>query len=153
MRLRLLFTAVAVTATALTLTPVPAAQATHVGPEHHADGHNACDGFKTDITGTDKAEKFTLTPEKRIINAHGGNDVIETSDQLPLELPATVCMGSGDDILRAAGDGAEAAPVRYLDGGSGFDRAEIYICFVGGENGPRWTLRNVERITIVNCED
>jgi hypothetical protein len=77
--------------------------------------------------------------------------VIETYE-LPLELPATVCMGSGDDILRAGDDGWEAAPVRYLDGGSGFDKAEIYICFVG-ENGPKWYLRNVERITIVNCED
>lgn len=109
------------------------------------------DSRKTDITGTGKAEKFTLTESKRIINAHGGNDVISSYD-LSLEFPATVCMGSGDDILRVGDDGWEAVPVRYLDGGSGFDRATIYVCFEG-DAGPDWTIRDVERITIVNCMD
>ena len=110
--------------------------------------------MKTQITGTGKDEKFTLTASKRIINAHGGNDVIEMGVSGPdfLAFPATVCMGSGNDILRADGTGPEAVPIRYLDGGKGFDTAEIYVCFEG-DAGPKWTIRDVERITIVNCLD
>jgi hypothetical protein len=138
MRLRFLATAVAVTATALTLAPVPTAQA----------AHDTCDGRKADIVGTSKSEKFTLTPEKRIINAHGGNDVIETFGLRPNRTDATVCMGSGDDTLTTGEDGPEAAPVMYLDGGKGFDTALIYAC-----NTPRVYLRSMERVTIVNCAD
>ena len=133
-----------VAVTALAVTPVSTASATD----------DTCDGVKTQITGTGKSEKFTLTETKRIINAHGGNDVIEMGVPGPnfLDFPATVCMGSGDDILRADDTGPEAVPIRYLDGGGGFDRAEIYVCFEG-DAGPKWTIRNVERITIVNCLD
>jgi len=140
------FIALAVAATALAVTPVPAAQA--------VSRAKLCDGERTDITGTGKSERFTLTQSKRIINAHGGNDVIEmgVSGRGFLSFPATVCMGSGNDILRADGSGPEAVPVRYLDGGKGFDTAEIYVCFEG-DAGPKWTIRDVERITIVNCLD
>ncbi len=114
------------------------------------------DSRKTDITGTGKAEKFHLNETKRVINAHGGNDVIEA--RLPEfrrglpRFPATVCMGSGDDILRATDAAPRRVPVRYLDGGAGYDKAEIYICFEG-DAGPKWTLRNVEEITVINCLD
>lgn len=138
MRIRFLVTALAVAATALTLAPVPTAQATH----------DTCGGEEADIVGTDKSEKFTLTPEKRVINAHGGNDVIETFGLRPDVNDATVCMGSGDDTLDTGEDGPEAAPVMYLDGGKGFDRATIYACWT-----PRVYLRNMERVTIVNCAD
>jgi len=139
------FLALAIAAGALAVIPVPTAFAATA---------NTCDGQKTHITGGSRSEKFTLTPQKRIINAHGGNDVIET--KMPggddfLKFPVTVCMGSGNDILRA-GDGSEGAPVRYLDGGAGFDKATIYICFEGNA-GPKWTLRNVEEITVINCLD
>jgi len=138
------FVGLLVAVTALAVTPVTANAA-----------HDTCDGMKTQITGTGKAETFTLTQSKRIINAHGGNDVIEMGVSGPgdfLDFPATVCMGSGDDILRADDSGPEAVPIRYLDGGKGFDRAEIYVCFEG-DAGPKWTIRDVERITIVNCLD
>jgi len=130
---------------ALAMIPVQAADAAAA---------NTCDGQKASFTGTDKSEKFTLTKDKRVVNAHGGNDIIET--KMPggddfLKFPVTVCMGSGDDILRA-GDGSEAAPIRYLDGGKGFDTAFIYVCFEG-DAGPHWTIRDVERIDIVNCQD
>ena len=69
-----------------------------------------------------------------------------------LQFPATVCMGSGNDILRATPTGGEGVPVRYLDGGAGYDKAEIYICFEGNA-GPKWTIRNVEEITVINCQD
>jgi len=134
-----------------------AAAALAVVPVHAADAAaaNTCDGQKTHITGGSKSEKFTLTKSKRIINAHGGNDVIEMSagagDDF-LQFPATVCMGSGNDILRATPEGGEAVPVRYLDGGAGFDTAEIYVCFEGNA-GPKWTIRDIERLTIVNCQD
>jgi hypothetical protein len=135
----------AVAAVALGVIPVPTAQA--------VPRAKTCDGRKTDITGGSKAETFTLTRTKRIINAHGGDDVIlmGPSGNDFLEFPATVCMGSGNDTLRAF-DGPEGVPVRYLDGGKGFDTAEIYICFEG-EAGPKWTIRDVERITIINCLD
>ncbi len=132
---------------ALALIPVPSASAAAA---------NKCDGQKTQITGGSKSETFLLTETKRIINAHGGNDVIEAtyraSGEHFLDFPATVCMGSGDDILRATGDGPEGVPVRYLDGGAGYDKADIYICFEG-DAGPKWTIRNVEEITVINCQD
>jgi hypothetical protein len=130
---------------ALAVIPVPTA---------YAAAANTCNGVKTDITGGSKSEKFTLTQTKRVINAHGGNDVIEMGVRVRnfLDFPATVCMGSGNDILRSTGDGPEGVPVRYLDGGAGFDTAEIYICFEG-DAGPKWTLRNVEQITVINCLD
>lgn len=142
-----------------------AASTLAVIPVQSADAapSNKCDGRTANVVGTGKAEKFTLTPTKRIINAHGGNDVIVTdmSDLPPgserpdgtgfLDFPVTVCMGSGNDILRAE-DGAEGAPIRYLDGGKGFDTVEIYVCFEG-DAGPKWTIRDVERITIINCLD
>lgn len=151
MRLRFLLTAAlaSVAVAALAVTPVPTAHATHLGRgEYHPPSHDTCNGVKADIVGTGKSEKFTLTPEKRIINAHGGNDVIETFGLRPNRTDATVCMGSGDDILTTGEDGPEAAPVMYLDGGKGFDTALIYAC-----NTPRVYLRSVERVTIVNCDD
>ena len=129
-----------VAAIALALTPVPTAHATH----------NTCDGVTTQITGTGKAETFTLTDSKRIINAHGGNDLILAA--LPLAFPATVCMGSGNDTLRPTG-GWDAVPVRHLDGGKGFDTAEIYVCFDESDIYPKIQVRNIERLTIVNCQD
>src|SRR5688500_542698 len=93
------FVGLLVAVTALAVTPVPTAKATH----------DTCDGLKTQITGTDTSEKFTLTKTKRVINAHGGNDIIEMG--VPgldfLDFPATVCMGSGNDILRSTGNGPE----------------------------------------------
>ena len=139
MPLRFLVTALAVAATALTLSPVPTAQA----------AYDTCGNSKADIVGTDRSEKFLLTPEKRVINAHGGNDVIETFGLRSEDgTDAIVCMGSGDDTLDTGEDGPEAAPVVYLDGGKGFDRATIYACYT-----PRVYLRNMERVTIVNCAD
>ena len=129
-----------VAATALALTPVPTAQATH----------NTCNGVTTQITGTGEAENFRLTESKRIINAHGGNDVISAG--LPLAFPATVCMGSGNDILKPV-DGPDAVPVRYLDGGAGFDTAEIYVCFDESDIYPKIRIVSIERLTIVNCQD
>lgn len=123
-------------------------------PTVYAAAANTCNGMKTDVTGGSKSEKFTLTATKRTINAHGGNDVIQMGVPGPdfLAFPATVCMGSGDDILRSTGEGPEAVPVRYLDGGQGFDTAEIYVCFEG-DAGPKWEIRDVERLIIVNCLD
>ena len=141
MRHKVAALALAAAAAALALVPLPTAQA----------AYDTCDGQKTTVTGSGKNEIFRLTPERRVINAHGGNDVISSYD-LKHDLAATVCMGSGDDVLRVGDDGSEAVPVRFLDGGSGFDKAEIYICFEG-DAGPKWTLRNVERITVVNCLD
>ncbi|HEX6380080.1 MAG TPA: hypothetical protein VF180_02425 [Acidimicrobiia bacterium] len=137
--------AAAVAVSTLAIVPVPKAGAATA---------STCDGQKTHITGSGASEKFTLTKDKRIINAHGGNDIIETKmPRFPdhLSFPVTVCMGSGNDTLRA-GDGAEGAPIRYLDGGKGFDTVDIYVCFEGNA-GPKWTIRDVERITIINCLD
>jgi hypothetical protein len=150
------FVPLAIALTALAVIPVQSA---------NAAAANTCDGQKTQITGSGKSEKFTLTKSKLVINAHGGNDVIEgpgiTGPNF-LDFAATVCMGSGNDILKPIGrftaddgtiwSGPDAVPVRYLDGGSGFDTATIYICFEGNA-GPKWTIRNVERITVVNCQD
>lgn len=135
----------AVAVSTLAIVPVPTAQAAAA---------STCDGRTADFTGDGDAEKFTLSKTRRVVNSHGGNDVIEMVGSRPdfLDFPATVCMGSGDDILRSDGSGPEAVPVRYLDGGKGFDRAEIYICFEG-DAGPKWTIRDVERITVVNCLD
>ena len=150
------FLALAVAAGALAVVPVPTA---------NAAAANTCDGRKTNFTGTGKSEKFTLTTSKLIINAHGGNDVIEgpgITEGNHLAFNATVCMGSGNDILKPIGrftapdgtiwSGPEAVPVRYLDGGKGYDKATIYVCFEGNA-GPNWTIRNVEELMIVNCQD
>src|SRR5687767_15135670 len=130
MRLRFLLTTAlaSVAVAALAVTPVPTAHATHWGEDHPFTGHDTCGGVKTDITGTDKSERFSLTPEKRVINAHGGNDVIKSFGLRDGD-DATVCMGSGDDILTVGDDGPEAVPVVYLDGGKGFDTALIYACY------------------------
>lgn len=130
----------------LAVVPIPTAA--------DAASESKCDGQKAHLTGSGRSETFTLSKDKRIINAHGGNDVIVTKmPRFPdhLSFPVTVCMGSGDDILRA-GDGSEGAPIRYLDGGKGFDTVEIYVCFEG-DAGPKWTIRDVERITVINCLD
>lgn len=139
------FITLAAAAAALAVIPVPTA---------YAAAANKCDGKTTQITGGSKSEKFSINRSKRIINAHGGNDVIESfmgGEPDFLKFPATVCIGSGNDILRA-GDGSEGTPIRYLDGGAGFDRAEIYICFEG-DAGPHWIIRNVEDIWVTNCLD
>lgn len=133
------FAALAIAITSLAVIPVPTA---------FAAAANTCNGVKTQITGSGKAEKFTLTESKRIINAHGGNDVIIAA--LPLAFPATVCMGSGDDKLLSEWD---AVPVRHLDGGAGFDTAEIYVCFDESDIYPKIQIKNVEELTIVNCQD
>jgi hypothetical protein len=135
------FLALAIAASALAVIPVPTA---------NAAAANTCNGEKTQITGSGKAEKFTLTSEKRVINSHGGNDVI--SGDLRLAFPATVCMGSGNDILKPA-DGPDAVPVRYLDGGAGFDTAEIYVCFDESDIYPKIEIVSIEKLTIVNCQD
>jgi hypothetical protein len=146
------FVPLAIALTALAVVPVQgasAAAANKCGP--------SWDLQTTDFTGTSKSEKFTLTLQKRVINAHGGNDIIEmgagsVDEGTFLQFPATVCMGSGNDILRATDDGGEGVPIRYLDGGKGFDTAEVYICFEGDAGG-KWILRDVERITVINCLD
>ena len=135
------FAALAIAITALAVTPVPTADAAAA---------NTCDGAKAQITGSGKAEMITLTTSKRVVNAHGGNDVISAA--LPLAFPATVCMGSGNDTLRPTG-GWDAVPVRYLDGGAGFDTAEIYVCFDESDIYPQIQIVNVEQLTIVNCND
>jgi hypothetical protein len=142
---RLVPLALAVSALALASVALPSASAAAA---------DTCGGVKTQITGSGEAETFRLNKTKRVINAHGGNDVIEMGVSGPdfLNFPATVCMGSGNDILRATGNGPEGVPVRYLDGGKGFDTAVIYICFEG-DAGPKWTLRDVERLTVINCQD
>lgn len=150
------FVPLAIALTALAVIPVQSA---------NAAAANTCDGMKTQITGGSKSEKFTLTKSKLVINAHGGNDVIEgpgVTEGNFLAFAATVCMGSGNDILKPIGrftapdgtiwDGPEAVPVAYLDGGAGYDKAEIYICFEGNA-GPKWTIKNVEEITVINCQD
>jgi hypothetical protein len=123
---RLVPLALAVSALALASVALPSASAAAA---------DTCGGVKTQITGSGEAETFRLNKNKRVIN-----------------FPATVCMGSGNDILRATGNGPEGVPVRYLDGGKGFDTAVIYICFEG-DAGPKWTLRDVERLTVINCQD
>jgi hypothetical protein len=138
------FLALAIAASAVAVVPVPTA---------NAAAANTCNGVKTQITGSGKAEKFTLTQRKLVINAHGGDDVIE-ADLPPrqhLAFPATVCMGSGNDILRAKT--ADAVAVRYLDGGKGFDTAEIYVCFDESNIFPKIQIKDIERLTIVNCQD
>jgi hypothetical protein len=134
------FLALAVAAGALAVIPVPTAFA----------AANTCNGAKTNITGSGKAEKFTLSTSKLVINSHGGNDVISAA--LPLASPATVCMGSGNDILKPTG-GWDAVPVRYLDGGAGFDTAEIYVCFEESDLFPKIQIVSIEKLTIVNCQD
>lgn len=139
---RLVSLAIAAAAVAaLAVIPVPTA---------YAVAANTCNGVKTNITGSGKAEKFFINSTKRVINAHGGNDVI-SGDYSLFTSPATVCMGSGDDILKPVG-GADAVAVQYLDGGAGFDTAEIYVCFEH-QPGPKVEVRSIEKLTIVNCQD